>query len=608
MIKNESLDELLLHTDDYYKQKNKLKLSKTYLRNNKLPVSIIARKSKFISLIKNNNSQILNNTLNTSKIRQNQKDSDIEINIENKNHESFNEKLIIQKINDSIPYKNKYINQTTINSKNTTYRVVKKFSQNFSNIKKVSPITFRKIENSKNMSSINLKKNKSLLNKIRKSFLENKEYEDKYNNLMKTIEYRKKLKSVNSSFSEESIYNLEKKLIKDFSSKNILYNNSTFIDSKELPSSNNQFKKIQKNKRINHSCPKENKKFKKLSKYKFIINPLFSTKGVNMKDFKNNLETIGKAAEEIIDKSVNSKVVNHFSLVEKNKFSINYRSFDLNEKQKNLSKIYIQNKYKNLIDKNVYKKYLNLLEIVTEELDKTNEDKILQKIKEKNKNNKNKGNKKNVLERLKKTIISISTFLKQRDISDGDLRNLKLIAQSYTYPETKLLIDAIKIKNLGLCFDILDNHKYIVLDYDYFYLTPLHWAVKNNFYRILPYLLDYGSIIDAGNFVGDTPLHIAVRNNYYDSTCILLYYLASPFSKNKNGKSPMDLTNDYDMKSLLNKIMKLHYSSYFRKNSIQSLYIQSGLWVYIREEFRDKLQKEVFDYFNHKGIKDFFTL
>ncbi len=136
----------------------------------------------------------------------------------------------------------------------------------------------------------------------------------------------------------------------------------------------------------------------------------------------------------------------------------------------------------------------------------------------------------------------------------------------------------------------------------------MHWAVKYNFYRILPTLLDYGSILDSCGFVGETPLHISVKNNYYDCTCILLFYLASPFVKDKYGKRPIDLTSDFDMKNLLEKIMKLHYSSYFQKTCIQYLYIQSGLLTFIKEELNFKLQKEVLDYFNEKEIKDIFNL
>ena len=135
----------------------------------------------------------------------------------------------------------------------------------------------------------------------------------------------------------------------------------------------------------------------------------------------------------------------------------------------------------------------------------------------------------------------------------------------------------------------------------------MHWAVKRNFYQILPPLLDYGSMVDANCLLGETPLHIAVKNKFYDCACILLIYLASPFIKDKNGQKPIDLTNDFDMKSLLTKATKLHYNSYFHKTLKQTVFIQTGLWTFIKEEFEHKLKDEVFEYIKVKVSKDFFT-
>ena len=115
-------------------------------------------------------------------------------------------------------------------------------------------------------------------------------------------------------------------------------------------------------------------------------------------------------------------------------------------------------------------------------------------------------------------------------------------------------------------------------------------------------------MVDAHNMSGDTPLHIAAKNNYYDCACILLYYFASPSVKNKLGKMPIDLTNDYDMKRLMEKGTKLFYSSYFQRNLIKGTYIQSGLWTFIKEEFKNKITEEVFEYFKGKEIEDIFTL
>ena len=225
---------------------------------------------------------------------------------------------------------------------------------------------------------------------------------------------------------------------------------------------------------------------------------------------------------------------------------------------------------------------------------------IIKKYKVKNKNLS--------LEKLRTSIIKITNFLKQRKINEEELPNFKLVTNSFTYPETKLLINAIRNKNIKLCDNLIEDKKIIVLDYDYFLLTPLHWAVKRNFYIFLPSLIDYGSNVNARSITGETPLHIAVKNKFYDCACILLYYLASPFIKDNSGKKPIDITDDFDMINLLKKIVKLYYASYFHKTFNQNLFVQNGLWVFIKEEFRHKLKDEVFNYFKNKKIKDIFAL
>ena len=601
MIINESFRKKTYYKKKNYNSNKTLKLTQSNLKKKKTPASIILKKSEF-SYFNNNpkNPPVSLSLLFKTRIKKN---SDLEPSKNNQSHNTSNHKISISKyLNESIPNENNISNQTLFNIKDNTYRSTMKnynYSRNFSKINN----TNRKNENYKQLPTLRLYNKNSLLKKIKKTFLTNKDFKNNNTNLLRSIQYKRGLKKVNSSFSQDSIYNLDKKINKDFSSKNFLYNNSMFNDSKELNFSNITKKEIhQSHKNINNDYQKE---YKNIQKYKFIINPIFSMKRMNMKKFYKNMDKIGKNAENIIDDTVKVKTPNIYSLIDKSKFDDKYKNINIYEQQTNINKILINDKYKNILDENIFKNNLQFLKMVTEEVDKSKEQNI-KKFKGNPRTYSN--NKHSIIERFKRTVIKLSNFIKQRKIPEKEFRNYKLIEHSFTYPETEDLINAIKIKNLDLCYKILDSHKYIVLDFDYFYLTPLHWAVKYNFYRILPTLLDYGSILDSCGFVGETPLHISVKNNYYDCTCILLFYLASPFVKDKYGKRPIDLTSDFDMKNLLEKIMKLHYSSYFQKTCIQYLYIQSGLLTFIKEELNRKLKKEVLDYFNEKEIKDIFNL
>ena len=601
MIINESFRKKTYYKKKNYNSNKKLKLTQSNLEKKKTPASIILKKSEF-SYFNNNpkNPPVSLSLLFKTRIKKN---SDLEPSKNNQSHNTSNHKISISKyLNESIPNENNISNQTLFNIKDNTYRSTMKnynYSRNFSKINN----TNRKNENYKQLPTLRLYNKNSLLKKIKKTFLTNKDFKNNNTNLLRSIQYKRGLKKVNSSFSQDSIYNLDKKINKDFSSKNFLYNNSMFNDSKELNFSNITKKEIhQSHQNINNYYQKE---YKNIQKYKFIINPIFSMKRMNMKKFYKNMDKIGKNAENIIDDTVKVKTPNIYSLIDKSKFDDKYKNINIYEQQTNINKILINDKYKNILDENIFKNNLQFLKMVTEEVDKSKEQNI-KKFKGNPRTYSN--NKHSIIERFKRTVIKLSNFIKQRKIPEKEFRNYKLIEHSFTYPETEDLINAIKIKNLDLCYKILDSHKYIVLDFDYFYLTPLHWAVKYNFYRILPTLLDYGSILDSCGFVGETPLHISVKNNYYDCACILLFYLASPFVKDKYGKRPIDLTSDFDMKNLLEKIMKLHYSSCFQKTCIQDLYIQSGLLTFIKEELNRKLKKEVLDYFNEKEIKDIFNL
>ena len=579
MIINENINKKSFYQKE---QKPKIRISKLLFpngRQNNSNAKKIFKKSK--SLFFNNESSSKNFAHSNFEISKENKDID-------------DEKFIVSKyINESKLKERSYMNQTLFDTKENTYRPSMKHSWKIPTLKH-SLITDRKYLKNKQLPSLFISNQNSLIHKIRKKFLENKDYKDYYLMKNRADNYKKKVKSINSTFTQENISNSDKKLIKSFSAKSLIYNDSLF-------------NKHKKNKTVIYSNLKSYEDYINREKYKFKINPLFSGKGINMKDFSRHLKKMGKDVEKIVESTIHMRKVNYFSLIDEKKFSKKFRKTNIYENVKKINGFQMLGKqYKNLMNKNIFKDNIQLLKVVNEEIEKKQDVKVLHKLKVKNQNKLN--NNHSIIERFKKTVIKISSFLKQRKITDEDFRNYKLITKSFTYPQTKILINAIRYKNLNLCHKILNSHKYIILDFDYFYLTPLHWAVKKNFYTLLPALLDYGSILDACNILGETPLHISVKKNYFDCTCILLYYLASPFVKDTNGKTPIELTNDFEMKYLLTKIMKLHYTSFFQKTLVQDDFIQSGLWVFIKEEFHHKLQEEVFLFFKRKEIKDIFTL
>ena len=485
----------------------------------------------------------------------------------------------------------------SLNDKSRTIRT----SLRFFDKKKAKFSTCKKALKLKN---IFLEEKKLLLLKIRKDFIANKDYKDIENNFIRAMNYKNNLKKINSSFSKESSYNYEKKMMKVFSSKNILFNDSLFSNKKF------SLKKLRLNKDFidsneNNSININNDKILNNPKYVFKENTNLEGRTININELSQQLDEMEKEMDQIIYCNLNKHYTTYFSITDRAKYDSKFKSPFFNDKEEKNEQIKRIEKYKNLINPNVYKEHLKLLENLKEDADKIDKENILKKIKVKKGK---KLNPKTIKERFINTVMKISQYLKNTNLSENEIMKFKIIEQSFTYPETYLLIKEIQYKNLHSCYKILNSNKNIILDFDFFMSTPLHWAVKKNFYQFLPKLLDSGAMVDAHNMSGDTPLHIAAKNNYYDCACILLYYFASPSVKNKLGKMPIDLTNDYDMKRLMEKGTKLFYSSYFQRNLIQGTYIQSGLWTFIKEEFKNKITEEVFEYFKGKEIEDIFTL
>ena len=74
--------------------------------------------------------------------------------------------------------------------------------------------------------------------KIKKNYFEKLNINKKVLNL----EYKQRLKKINSSFSPDSFYSFEKQMYKDFSAKNIIYNNSIFSGNEATKEKNNTSK------------------------------------------------------------------------------------------------------------------------------------------------------------------------------------------------------------------------------------------------------------------------------------------------------------------------------------------------------------------------------
>ena len=331
----------------------------------------------------------------------------------------------------------------------------------------------------------------------------------------------------------------------------------------------------------------QKKNFEKdLSKYHFVMNTYL----IKIKDNKDTIEeakikNFNKNSYNILIKE-NEKLFSHFrSIIPINKFSEKFRdplnnSFDreLEEERKI--------KDKNII-KNDILPGLKLLKEMDFEIQKR---KIKKKVL--------KG--KPLMYKLKKIIIRNIEYIKRLNVSFDDIiYKYKIHPLPFKYFKTEELILAIRNKNYDLCCDILSNYKYIVLDFDHFHYTPLHWAAKKNFYQIIPILISYGAPINEQNFMGETPLHISTYKNYYESTALLMIYLASPFIKDKNNRKPIECTTDLQLIFIFKKITELHLKNLILRQKNFYDNVQKDFIDFISVEFSNQLNPEALDLINN---------
>ena len=314
--------------------------------------------------------------------------SDASVNIFYKNNKTNLE----NEIKNKEPFIYKYLNKTnyySVSNKKTTYD---SFSQGSSHKNLVERYRNKLPK---------LKKNSSMKLKL------NDFWRDKEENIKINLEYKKRLKKINSSFYPDS-YSLEKNRLNNFSSKNILYDNSVFASNKNKKISLKKFK-LTKNKSFNEGkmnfngiiAPNKNI-------YQFIVDPLpYGKKIYNIKKISQKLKKMDNKMEKIIENDSNNVFTNVYSIIDKIKFRKEFQNPFIYD-----NKHYQVEKYKKLINPEVYKEHSLLLKEVREKANKNDKYKkifngfkeiIIKKI----------INKKYLMDKFKYLIIRISQFLEK---------------------------------------------------------------------------------------------------------------------------------------------------------------------------------------------------
>ena len=322
------------------------------------------------------------------------------------------------------------------------------------------------------------------------------------------------------------------------------------------------------------------------TKYVFKYNPFFEIE--EFKDLPEKIKKLNQNNLNTIKKDTDKYFGQSFTLIKKENFSSKYRNPLLNNNLIDENKDEIE-KYKK-INENIIPGMNIINEIDFQKSDLKNIFVPKKKI-----------NKKRLLSKIKSTLIKNSKYIKHLSVSALELLDINknnkrkdkdIMEFENEEKKTTELIKAMKTDSIVLVNELVKKNRAIISNHDVFQFTPLHWAVKKDFYLAIPKLISYGAQVNAKNFLGETPLHISVKKNYYECTVLLLVFLASPFIKDNKGKNPFEYSEDYQMKIIYEKITKLYYNNTFTKNSLFYEKIQSQFIRFIKNEFSNQLKKE----------------
>ena len=198
-----------------------------------------------------------------------------------------------------------------------------------------------------------------------------------------------------------------------------------------------------------------------------------------------------------------------------------------------------------------------------------------------------------VLSKFKKKIMEIYLINQNLIIPMSEIiLKYKLSNNIINYDQTRHLNFYIKLKDLKSALLILSGNHHIAIDFDQFYMTPLHIAVKNNFYQIIPYLLRYGAYVDAKNSFGVTPLIICLKKNFYESMMILFLYLANPFLELKKNKNINEKEINYSTKNIIERIKLIHIKNRLLRDTNYYKSVKKGIYKFIINECGDLVEEE----------------
>lgn len=153
---------------------------------------------------------------------------------------------------------------------------------------------------------------------------------------------------------------------------------------------------------------------------------------------------------------------------------------------------------------------------------------------------------------LKQVLENALFYLYINKISIKDYHDMQIIPRlPYSSQRAYEFFEAIKYNKVEESVEYLKKNKKLLFDFDYFGQTCFHWAAKRNYTQLLLELISFGRHVNLIDKNRRTPLHLAAYNNHYQAVKILIDNDASPFMKDINNKTPIEICQDVKVKKLI---------------------------------------------------------
>lgn len=204
--------------------------------------------------------------------------------------------------------------------------------------------------------------------------------------------------------------------------------------------------------------------------------------------------------------------------------------------------------------------------------------------------------KRKILEKWKRSIISAAIHFKRLGLSLEDFREIHgtSMVGPYEHEKSLLFFQAIKDGNFQMFKELIKKNKYLLHDFDHFHQTTLHWMAKRNRYQMISIAVKNGVSVNAEDFAGRTPLYIASLMNNVESVMILLYELANPFYKDRDGKTAMDVATNNTIINIFKRTTLLYFFHSMGKIKKCIENVRRGLLFLYEEELKLNFSKEKF--------------